>query len=147
MKLSYSILVSAGLLFSGCHHRGGDPAAIKKVLETESATWRSGDIKAHAACWKIQPYSRVLVSAADGSVFDVSPARMTDPATPMGHGGSSQNSNYQMNVNGKTAWVSHNEVSTAVDGTKTYSYEIKLLEKDEGEWKLVGESIHLYKPK
>ena len=29
-----------------------DEENIKKVLEKESATWRSGDIKAHASCWE-----------------------------------------------------------------------------------------------
>ena len=38
-----------------------DTTAIKQLLEEESATWRSGDMQAHADCWHIQPYSKILV--------------------------------------------------------------------------------------
>jgi len=123
-----------------------DTVAIKAVLEKESATWRSGDEKGHADCWHIRPYSRILVSTADGKCFDVPPVMMIKPVPgSMGKGGVAVNSNYQFSIHGKSAWVSHDEVSTAADGVKTYSHEIRLLEKIKGEWKLVGQSIHLYK--
>ena len=51
-----------------------------------------------------------------------------------------------MSIQGDHAWVSHNEVSIAKDGTKTYSHEIRMLEKVGGAWKLVGQSIHQYLP-
>ena len=56
------------------------------------------------------------------------------------------NSNYKFHVHGNEAWVSHDEVSTAPDGAKNYSHEIRMLEKIKGVWKLVGQSIHLYNP-
>lgn len=122
--------------------------AIKKVLEKESATWRSGDVKAHADCWAIKPYSRILVSTGDGTALDIDPNMVLNPpAGMMGNGGSAVNSNYKMNISGSNAWVSHDEESTAADGRKTYSYELRILEKINGEWKLVGQSIHIYKPK
>lgn len=74
------------------------------------------------------------------------PAAMLQASPNMGQGGTSVNSNYKMSIHGDNAWVSHNEESTSKSGEKTYSYEIKMLEKTDGEWKLVGESIHLYKP-
>jgi hypothetical protein len=123
-----------------------DTTAIQQLLEKESATWRSGDFKAHSDCWHIQPYSRILVSTAKGETFDVPPALMKDPNAKMGDGGSSENSNYKMSIQGDYAWVSHEEVSTAKDGIKTYSHEIRMLEKVEGTWKLVGQSIHVYEP-
>ena len=130
----------------GCSRGNDDAAAIKKVLEKESASWRSGDSVAHAACWQIRPYSTILVSSADGKVYDVPPEMMIHPAPgSMGKGGSSVNSNYKISVHGIGAWVSHDEVSTAADGTKSYSKEIRMLEKVDGDWKLVGQSIHLYK--
>ncbi|MBL0359391.1 MAG: endo-arabinase [Chitinophagaceae bacterium] len=145
MKKSISLIVLAGLLLCSCRQKTDEEAAIKKLLEKESATWRSGDVKAHADCWHIQPYSRILVSTGDGVTIDVPPAAMITPAK-MGNGGSSINSNYKMSINGNTAWVSHNEESIAKDGSKTYSYEIRLLEKISKEWKLTGQSIHIYKP-
>lgn len=122
--------------------------AIKQLLEKESATWRSGDIKEHAKCWFIQPYSRIVVSTVEGNVIDVSPDVMINPpASMVGKGGSSINTNYKMSISGNNAWVSHNEESTAKDGTKSYTYEFRILEKVNNEWKLVGQSIHAYKPK
>ena len=125
-----------------------EAAVIKKLLEKESATWRAADSKGHAECWHIQPYSRILISTADGVTLDIPPTAMinTNPSA-MGNGGFSVNTNYKMSINGNSAWVSHDEESTAKDGKKTFSYEIRLLEKIKGQWKLVGQSIHLYNPK
>ena len=124
-----------------------DTATIKQLLERESATWRSGDVKAHAACWQVQPYGTILVSTTDGKSFVVPSAMMMNPPSDMmGKGGSAENSNYKFSVHGNDAWVYHDEISTAADGTKSYSHEIKILEKTNGDWKIVAESIHMYKP-
>jgi hypothetical protein len=121
--------------------------AIIALLEKESATWRSGDIEAHADCWAIKPYSRILVSTQEGNSIDVPPAIMLDPpANMMGNGGTSKNSNYKMNISGDHAWVSHDEESTTKEGVTSYTYEIRILEKIEGKWKLVGQSIHPRNP-
>ncbi|MBS1669651.1 MAG: endo-arabinase [Bacteroidetes bacterium] len=147
MKRTFLIPLLTSLFYIG-FGQANDTVAIKQLLEKESATWRAGDIKGHADCWHIQPYSKVLASTDDGHFFDIPPERMIDPSpNSMGKGGSAVNSNYKMNIHGNDAWVSHNEESTSKDGKKTYSYEIRILEKIEGEWKLVAESIHIYKPK
>ena len=147
MKIFVATLILFGSYFMvGCNHENADAAAIIKVLEKESATWRSGDSVAHAACWQIRPYSTILVSTADGKFYDVPPEMMIHPAPgSMGKGGTSVNSNYKISIHGIGAWVSHDEVSTAADGTKSYSKEIRMLEKVDGKWKLVGQSIHMYK--
>ncbi|WP_405411256.1 endo-arabinase [Maribacter sp. Asnod1-A12] len=120
-----------------------DNEAIISLLEKESFTWRSGDIKAHASCWKIQSYSRIFISTPDGNSIDVPPMMMINPPKNMvGKGGTSKNSNYKMNVNGNHAWVSHDEESTTAEGITSYTYEIRILEKIDGDWKLVGQSIH-----
>lgn len=145
-QILFSLIMTISIF--GCIQNTDESAAIKKLLEKESATWRSGDVQGHADCWHIQPYSRILVSRDDGSVIDVPPEVMIHPAANMvGLGGTSTNSNYKMNVTGNNAWVSHNEESTSKDGNKQYSYEFRILEKINGKWKLVGQSIHIYKPK
>ena len=124
-----------------------DTTAIKQLLEKESATWRSGDVQAHADCWHIQPYSKILVSTTDGKCYDVPAETMIHPPQGMfGNGGSAANSNYTFSVHGNDAWVCYDEASTAKDGTVSYSHELKILEKINDEWKLVAQSIHLYKP-
>jgi len=136
------------LFVTGYCQTTNEEDAIKQLLAKESATWRSGDIKGHADCWHIQPYSRILVSTGDSTVFDVPPEAMINPSPKsIGKGGTSVNSNYKMSIHGDNAWVSHNEESTTKDGRKSYSYEIRILEKINGQWKLVGQSIHIYKPK
>lgn len=144
-KLSFFLLFSFTLF--AYSQQTDEAAKIISLLEKESATWRSGDGKGHADCWHIQPYSRILISTGNGTALDIPPAAMknTDPAT-MGNGGFSVNTNYKMSIQKNSAWVSHDELSTSKEGTKSYSYEIRLLEKIKGVWKLVGQSIHIYKP-
>lgn len=141
-------MILSSLIFIGCNKKRDDFSEIKKVLEKESATWRAADVKGHSECWKIQPYSKILVSTGDGTVIDVPPGMMINaPAESMGKGGTSINSNYKMNISNNNAWVSHEEESISREGKKSYSTEIRILEKINGEWKLVGQSIHIYKPK
>ena len=122
-----------------------DTTAIKQLLEKESTTFRSGDVKAHADCWKIQPYTRIVISTADGKVIDVPPATMANPPTNMmGAGGTFSVSNVKISVIGNSAWVSHDEESISKDGKKTYTTEFKMLEKINGDWKIVGMSLHAY---
>ncbi len=63
-----------------------------------------------------------------------------------GKGSSSVNTNYSFSIHGNDACVSHDETSTAKDGTVSYSHEIRILEKIDNKWKLVAQSIHVYKP-
>src|SRR6201992_2222571 len=126
-------IISICLLFIGVTSYGqwvNEEQAIKQLLERESSTWRSGDAKGHADCWKIQPYSRIVISTADGKMFEVPPATMANPpASMLGKGGTFANSNYKISVMGNSAWVSHNEESVSKDGKKSYSVEFKMLEK------------------
>ena len=131
--------------FAYCQ-QGKEEAAIIKVLEKESATWRAKDVEGHKDCWYVQPYSRILVSLPDGKTIDVPPAsKQNMQAENMGNGGFAVNSNYKMSISNSNAWVSHDELSTDAEGKRTWSYEIRLLEKIKGNWKLVGQSLHIYK--
>jgi len=144
--MNASLILLVGLLAASCSPPApaDDIAAIKLLLERESATWRAGDVAGHAACWHIQPYSRILISTADGKFLDVPPALMVSSSASMGQGGAAVNTHYQMRIDNHSAWVSHEEESTAKSGQKSYSSEIRLLEKLDGQWKLVGQSIHLH---
>lgn len=146
MQLSFTPIILAICLAAtfSCNKKMDEAAAIRQLLEKESATWRAGDFKSHSECWHIQPYSKILVSTSQGQVYDVPPTLMQDPNTKMGNGGSSENSNYQMSIHGDHAWVSHDEVSFDKNGVKTMSHEIRILEKVHGQWKLVAQSIHQY---
>ena len=124
-----------------------DSAAIVRLLKKEAATWRSGDVRAHADCWEIRPYSRILASLADGQSFDVPPSWILHPPENLaGNGGHAVLSNFKMSIQADNAWVSHDEVSVSKDGKESYSREIRILEKVNNQWKLVGQSTHGYQP-
>jgi hypothetical protein len=143
-KLTLCLLIAISL--AGYSQKTDEAESIKKLLEKESATWRAQDSKGHTECWHIQPYSRILVSTLEGKTYDVPPAAMIDSKPEaMGNGGFAVQTNYKMSIKGDTAWVSHDEESTSKEGKKTLSYEIRMLEKINNEWKLVGQSIHIYK--
>ena len=148
MKDTFFAFLICGVTLFGCNKKTDETSAIKAVIERETTTWRLGDIKGHADCWHIQPYTRILVSTANGVTLDISPSLIINP-TPdiMGDKSVSVNSNYKISVNGNSAWSSHDQKTTAVDGTKSNSYEIRMLEKINGQWKIVGESVHHYKLK
>ena len=143
IRIFYSIIFLI-ISFAASAQHVKDSTAICRLLERESATWRSGDVKGHADCWFIRPYSRVLVSTGDGQVIDVPPQKMIEPDPgSMGKGGYSKNSDYKMSISGDRAWVSHQEESYSADGKLTRSYEIRMLERIRGVWKMVGQSIHI----
>ncbi|MDR6846489.1 endo-arabinase [Flavobacterium granuli] len=144
MKLKLAMYLIPNLIFLSCNPKADDTQAIKSLLEKESSSWRLGDSEAHAACWHIQPYSKILISTVDGKALDI-PAEDIIKPIANASGGTSMNTNYKMSIHDNNAWVSHDEVSIAKDGKKTFSHEIRLLEKINGNWKLVGQSIHAYK--
>ncbi len=121
-----------------------DSSLIVKLLEKESSTWRTGDAAAHAACWKIEPYSTVIIMSAEGKTFSIPADKLANaPKESMGKGGSSKNSNYRMSINGNTALVTHNETSTSVAGAVNHTFEVRMLEKINGDWKLTGQIIQV----
>lgn len=123
-----------------------DSLAIVNLLEKEASTWRIGDKKGHAECWAIRPYSRILISTTDARVIDLDPKVMLNPPDQLiGNGGKAILSNIKLGVTGNSAWVSHDEESISKEGSSTFSYEVRLLEKINGAWKLVGQSVHQYK--
>lgn len=122
-----------------------DSTAVVKLLEKAATTFRSGDAKGYADCWQLRPYSTILISADDGKAMSIPAEAMVQPSQYMGQGGSATATNYKMAIHGDSGWTSFEEVSTAKDGTKTYSYEIWMVEKVSGKWKLVAASMHFYK--
>lgn len=121
-----------------------DSTAIIRLLEKESATWRSGDSAAHANCWKIEPFSTVIVITADGKTFSIPADKLAYAGIEnMGKGGTSENANYIMSIHGNNALVTHNETSTAPSGAVSHTFEVRMLEKINDEWKLTGQIIQV----
>ena len=144
MKLSFTLCLL--LTYTFAHTQtNNDSIAIVKLLEKAATTFRSGDARAYADCWHIQPYSVVLISTVDGKAISIPAQALAKPSSAMGQGGFVTVSNYKMSIHGDNGWTSFDEISTAKDGTKSYSYEIWMVEKIDGDWKLVAASMHFYK--
>ena len=122
-----------------------DSISIEKLVKKAATTFRSGDTKGYADCWHIQPYSVVFISTADGKALTIPAEALTKPSSAMGQGGFATTTNHRMSIHNDNGWVSFDEVSIAKDGTKTYSYEMWMVEKITGEWKFVAASMHFYK--
>lgn len=144
MKLTLAICL---LLICTCIHSqtNNDSIAIVKLLEKAAITFRSGDAQAYAGCWHVQPYSVILISTADGKAMSIPAEALVKSSSAMGQGGYATATNYRMSIHGDNGWTSFDEVSTAKDGTKSYSYEVWMVEKINGDWKLVAASMHFYK--
>jgi hypothetical protein len=63
---------------------------------------------------------------------------MVQPSAYMGQGGFATATIIRMSIHDDNGWTSFDEVSTAKDETKTYSYECGWIEKIGREWKLVA---------
>ncbi|MBO0330287.1 TolB family protein [[Muricauda] lutisoli] len=145
LSQKYTLFIIGALLSSSLFSQQQDSLAIIQLLEKEGLTWRMGDKQAHADCWQAQPYSRILVSTADGRTLDIPTETIIDPPSSMlGNGGFAFHSNHKMKIGDNTAWVAHDEVSVDTNGKETLSHEIRLLDKIDGNWKLVGQSLHFY---
>lgn len=135
--------LSATALFS----QTADETAIKKVCEAETRAWLIKDAATFNNCWQVRPYSRIMVTTEEGVTLSIGADQIGKAqADVMGGGGSFVNSNYLIHVEGNTAWVTYDEVKTDEKGAHP-SYEMRLLEKVSGEWKIVGMSVHHYKKK
>lgn len=145
MKKILFTLIGLFISFFSYSQAVSDTVAIKQLLTKESTSYHKGDLKSRAECWKIQPYSRIVVSTADGKLIDVPPlSAVNPPADFHGDASTSSFSNIKIAINGNSAWVSHDQETVTKDGKKSYSTEFKMLEKVIGDWKIVGMSIHLY---
>src|SRR5258706_2951501 len=143
--MKYTLTLCLLLAYTLGHSQiNNDSIAIIKLLEKAATTFRSGDAKAYTDCWKIQPYSVILISTADGKALTIPAEALAKPSSAMGQGGFATVTNYRMSIHGDNGWTSFDEVSTAKEGTKSYSYEIWMVEKINGAWKLVAASMHFY---
>lgn len=143
----YLVLFQLLIVGNALGQSAKDSLAIIQLLEKEGATWRMGDAKSHAECWAVKPNGRVLISTTDGRVLDIPSDRIANaPASMMNGGGFSIHSNYKMSIGNTSAWVIHDEVSIGKDGKETLSHEVRMLETINGQWKLIGQSLHQYNP-
>ncbi len=143
MKAAICTIIGLFFYFNGFSQAIPDSVAIKQLLLKESTSYHKGDLKARAECWQIQPYSRIVVSTAEGRFIEVPLSSVTNPPANFQADGSTVIfTNIKIGISGNGAWVSHDQETDTKDGKKYYSTEFKMLEKIKAQWKFVGMSIH-----
>ncbi len=148
MKNYFNLVILAMASTLASAQTTNDTIAIKELLIKEGATWRIGNIEEHASCWMVKPYNTVLFSNAEGQVSDLDPDIIINPSKEfIGQGGFSMHSNFTFSIYDQNAWVKHDEISIDTNGKRTYTKEIRFLEKDAtNHWKLVGQTGMNYMP-
>ena len=147
MKKLMMVFAIFNAVFFTAQAQTADETAIKTVIETETQAWHEGNTQKQVSCWSVQSYSKSLISLENGQLIHITEADAKNaPPQTQGDGGSSSHNNYQIKVNGNMAYVNFDEVTTAKDGAKRYSREMRVLEKINGAWKIVAVSAHFYKP-
>lgn len=145
--MKFALILCLLLTYTFAHSQtNNDSVAIVKLLDKAAVTYRSGDGQGYANCWHVQPYSVLFISTADGKMITIPAENLGKPSAAAGQGGFATTLNYRMSIHGNSGWTSFDEISNAKDGTKTYSTELWMVEKINGEWKLVAASMHFYKP-
>ena len=95
MKIIITQFLFLGITLSS-FAQSPDDAAIKTVIEKETTSWMAADAEGWASCWKISPYTRILVAETNGKTHVITPDMMTNNKQYMGGGGKSDNSNYNI---------------------------------------------------
>jgi hypothetical protein len=148
MKKNFIVLFISFFSVLNLYAQSADEASIKKVCEAETRTWLDGDKAGHAACWNVQSYSTAMISLPDGTFITASGNElMATEDKAMGGGGSFTNTNYVIRISGNTAWATFDQSGADTKGNKKTSKELRILEKVNGEWKIVVMDAHLYAPK
>jgi hypothetical protein len=135
-----------------------DSAAIVKVIEKETQSWKDRDANGRIACIANVPYTLMLVHhgvmASNKGVAYVTNEKTNAPeaiktqTAGMGKadGSTFKNENYVVTIKGGTAFASFDEIDTAADGKKQYFHEVRNLEKIEGLWKITYIGAVTYTP-
>ncbi len=145
MNTIFKVLV-INLLLTNVFAQSTDENAIKAVIEKETTSWLAADAESWGNCWEIRPYTRVMVSEANGKYHAISPEQLRQAKQYMGGGGKSDNSNYNIVITNATAWATYDQVKTNDKGDKNYSHELRILEKIAGNWKIVTQCVFHYDP-
>ena len=129
--------------------RKEDSTAITTLLEKETTAWHARDAEAMAACWANTEYALTAVyhgvmASNNGVAYFTNPKKdmpekVKTMVASMGKpdGSTFKNENYVMNISGATAFVHFYETTTSGDGSKRTDYQIRYLERINGEWKIV----------
>ncbi|MEO6038127.1 MAG: hypothetical protein ABIQ93_06910 [Saprospiraceae bacterium] len=145
LKIACCGIAVAALCLLAAFGRHDEEAAIKAVIEKETASFFSGDLAAWASCYKQDAHTLVISASLDGPTVTQGWEAVRKDAEEM-HKGSPgpwkyqiERSNWRIQQSGNTAFALYDETLTFTDWPGThYNKEIRCLEKVGGAWKIVA---------
>ncbi len=149
MKKIYS-LVLITFLFS-CSESGNEND-VKKVIESESLSFYTDSNRSNfLRFWGDSKDMRIFYSSPERSQFYTSVNELKKTTNkgllPAANMAKSSYSNYVIKLSGSVAWAMFDQKTITPDGSETYTHEFRSLERINGEWKIIGSSIHQFIPK
>ena len=127
-----------------------DAKAIMEVIAAESNAFWDKDFEAWSLCWVRAPYVRVMGWWARGGVtvikgWETISSRMKEVMTenpePNPTASRVRRENINLHIDGNMAWVTFDQFGEDTGDLQMdmpgLSHETRILEKQEGEWKIV----------
>jgi hypothetical protein len=127
-----------------------DTQAIRLVLEAETKDFLKMPLAdLTAKYWLMDSLTQMAVSLLDGAHFVYS-NELLSQATQKIHDQEVykefHKSNYNIYWHGNSAFVTNDQYFVRLDNTKVYSYEMRVMKKVNGEWKIHLSSVHQFTP-
>lgn len=146
------ILITIFLLLMACSFgiaQNADEEAIKNVIQTETisfyhcdgSTWEKMMLPAEHQSWVVTNFNDPGSAATrKGLKFINNMKNYLNSAECKKSEPNIQYSDWNIQIRDKTAWAAYKERSTMVDGTEIDGYTLKILEKQDGQWKIAATS-------
>jgi len=124
-----------------------EKAIIKLVEEETKAFCKLSLADVVKEFWILDSQTIKFVSLPDGLHKESNAEDMlTETSTPPENHATFANSDYNIRVSGDMAFLTYTQVATLENGAKVHSHEMRVLEKDDGKWKIHIASMHLFNP-
>jgi hypothetical protein len=146
---NYSVLILIFSMFS-CTPKFQENE-IKELIEKESYCFHTNSNRSkYLEYWGDSKEMKLSYSGVERSQTFLSISDLKSntkkgivPAATMAK---SEYTNYGIRVSGSVAWAMFDQKAVTPEGRETYTHEFRFLEKNNGEWKIIGSSIHQYIP-
>lgn len=121
-------------------------AAIKDVLNKETEAFANRDAKKMISYWHVIPQTTMFVFLPGEQVYYKKAGDMTTEKMQQSMSGPPFKSNvdrtdWNIYINGASAYVTFEQVSTIEGQGTSHSHETRYMEKVSGEWKIVSSNV------
>ena len=147
MKKRFLLCLFFGSAFVSACAQTADEAAVKKVIDQETASYESGNYEAWANHWAHEPYVLWVINQPDGGYLKVTGWEALSkqikefmPDKNSGPKPTTQRDNYVIRQNGTMAFVTYDQGDA---NSPIRTRESRVLEKKGKDWKSIHSSVFL----